>query len=85
MMIFFLAFDRVLHLGPLSQEWHLFCHPTPLDQIAEKADLWIHGHMHDSLDCRIGHRRNMCNPFDDVARDGESENDPFDPHFIEES
>lgn len=33
-----------------------------LDDLAAKADLWIHGHTHDSFDYMIGDCRVICNP-----------------------
>lgn len=33
-----------------------------LDHLVAKADLWIHGHTHDSFDYRIGKCRVVCNP-----------------------
>ena len=28
----------------------------------EQADLWLHGHVHDSFDYRVGRCRVICNP-----------------------
>jgi predicted phosphodiesterase len=33
-----------------------------LDRLVEKADLWIHGHTHDSFDYQLGKCRVVCNP-----------------------
>jgi predicted phosphodiesterase len=33
-----------------------------LDHLAERADVWIHGHMHESFDYEIGKCRVVCNP-----------------------
>lgn len=33
-----------------------------LDHLVEKANLWIHGHMHESVDYRLGECRVLCNP-----------------------
>lgn len=33
-----------------------------LDSLVEKSDLWIHGHVHDSVDYRIGRSRVVSNP-----------------------
>jgi predicted phosphodiesterase len=33
-----------------------------LDHLVAKADLWVHGHTHDSSDYRIGKCRVVCNP-----------------------
>jgi len=37
---------------------------SPLDELIEDAGpaLWVHGHMHHSLDYRIGNTRVVCNP-----------------------
>ncbi len=33
-----------------------------LDQEVDRADLWIHGHVHTAFDYRIGNGRVVCNP-----------------------
>ena len=33
-----------------------------LDDLVSKADLWIHGHVHESYDYDIGNCRVVCNP-----------------------
>jgi Icc-related predicted phosphoesterase len=53
-----------------------------LDGLAEQADLWIHGHMHDSFDYRIGKCRVVCNPRGYITRLGKAENQRFDPSFV---
>lgn len=35
---------------------------SQLESMVEKADLWIHGHVHDSFDYYIGACRGVCNP-----------------------
>lgn len=35
---------------------------SDLDPQVRKADLWIHGHTHDSFDYRVGGCRVVCNP-----------------------
>ncbi|MRV76490.1 metallophosphoesterase [Duganella sp. FT92W] len=57
---------------------------SPLDNLVEKADVWVHGHMHDSNDYRIGAARVVCNPCGYVRRGGGNENTRFDPAFIVE-
>ncbi len=42
------------------------------------AALWIHGHVHDSHDYRIGATRVLCNPRG-YGKDGVNENPRFDP------
>jgi Icc-related predicted phosphoesterase len=55
-----------------------------LDELAEQADLWVHGHMHESLDYNIGKCRVVCNPCGYRTRAGGVENAQFDPNFIVE-
>lgn len=55
-----------------------------LDQLAGIPDLWIHGHMHDSCDYRVGTGRVVCNPCGYLRRSGENENAAFDPGFVVE-
>ena len=55
-----------------------------MDDIAGLANLWVHGHMHDSSDYRIGQCRVVCNPCGYMVRGGEIENARFDPNFIVE-
>lgn len=52
-----------------------------LDMVCQ-ADLWIHGHMHDSFDYRIGKCRVVCNPCGFMTRGGGIENAQFDKNFI---
>lgn len=33
------------------------------DEIRRKPDLWVHGHLHNSVDYKIGDTRIVCNPF----------------------
>lgn len=55
---------------------------SPLDDLAGKPDLWIHGHMHDSFDYQAGAGRVVCNPCGYLHRGGGNENAGFDPAFI---
>jgi len=55
-----------------------------LDELAAKADLLIHGHMHESFDYAIGRCRGMCNPCGYMNRAGGTENERFDSNFIVE-
>jgi predicted phosphodiesterase len=45
-----------------------------------RAQLWIHGHTHDSFDYAVNGTRVVCNPRG-YARDGVNENSAFDPAF----
>lgn len=53
-----------------------------LDHLAVKADLWVHGHTHDSFDYAIGKCRVVCNPCGYLLRSGVGENPRFDPNII---
>lgn len=53
-----------------------------LDELATQADLWVHGHTHDSFDYRLQGCRVVCNPCGYVRRDGLPENPQFDPQLI---
>ena len=33
-----------------------------LPELVEQADLWVHGHVHNSFDYRVGRCRVVCNP-----------------------
>lgn len=33
-----------------------------LERLVERADVWVHGHMHNSSDYRVGKCRVVCNP-----------------------
>lgn len=57
-----------------------------LDALVMKSDLWIHGHVHDSLDYTVGVSRVVCNPlgyplsYPVGARHWE--NDLYDPNYV---
>lgn len=53
-----------------------------LDPLMGKAALWIHGHMHKSLDYRVDGTRVVCNPRGYRLSRGEMENRDFDPAFV---
>ena len=55
---------------------------SDLDALVAQADVWIHGHMHDSFDYSIGNCRVVCNPRGYPQRDGSPENLRFDPNFV---
>lgn len=55
-----------------------------MDDLVSQADLWVHGHMHEALDYRIGKCRVVCNPCGYISRDGDPENSQFDPAFVAE-
>ena len=49
----------------------------------DRAQLWIHGHTHDSFDYQVRGTRVVCNPRG-YARSGVNENPLFDPDFTVE-
>jgi predicted phosphodiesterase len=57
-----------------------------LDHLIEKATLWIHGHIHERLDYRVGDKgRVVCNPLGYTNNKTlETENEEFDLKFIVE-
>lgn len=65
---------------------------SDLEAMVEKSDLWIHGHVHDSFDYRVGRCRVIANPgsyasFVSRAKTPEDlcwENASFDPQFVVE-
>jgi predicted phosphodiesterase len=58
------------HHGPSAHSTHADyaddtlnpCFISNLDRLVEKADLWIHGHVHNSFDYRVGRCRVVVNP-----------------------
>ena len=38
------------------------CYASNLEHLVERADLWVHGHMHEAFDYRVGKCRVICNP-----------------------
>jgi predicted phosphodiesterase len=57
------------------------CFVSDAEALLPGADLWIHGHTHDSFDYRVGATRVLCNPRGYV-RDGVQENARFDPALV---
>ena len=55
---------------------------TRMEDMVQKADVWVHGHVHQSLDYKIGRCRVVCNPCGYRQRDGSVENANFDPNLI---
>lgn len=55
-----------------------------LDDMLPQADVWIHGHMHDSFDYEIDGCRVVCNPLGYQRPNGNPENAKFNPGFIVE-
>lgn len=57
---------------------------SSMDDLASRADLWIHGHTHDSFDYQIGDCRVVCNPCGYRLASGLPENPDFNPGLIVE-
>jgi predicted phosphodiesterase len=55
-----------------------------LEHLVSKADVWMHGHTHDSMDYQIDKCRVVCNPCGYVTRNGTNENPSFNPNLIVE-
>lgn len=53
-----------------------------LEDIVEKADVWIHGHTHASADYKVGKCRVVCNPCGYMTRGGGVENARYDSNFV---
>lgn len=53
-----------------------------LDHLVAKADVWVHGHTHSSVDYYIGKCRVVANPLGYLMRNGMPENVDFDKNFI---
>lgn len=52
---------------------------SDLEALVAQCDLWIHGHVHDALDYRIGRGRVVCNPGGYPKEQGR-----FDPYCVVE-
>lgn len=55
---------------------------SDLEYLVEKADLWVHGHIHESVDYMIHGCRVITNPCGYRTRSGNPENRDFDPNLI---
>ena len=58
------------------------CFASRLDHLLGASELWLHGHMHDSLDYVQNGTRVVCNPRGYCRHEGGCENDDFDPKLI---
>ena len=54
---------------------------SDLDDLVARADIWIHGHTHDSSDYQIGTCRVVCNP-GGYPRGSQRENQRFNPGLV---
>lgn len=59
------------------------CFVSDLQHLMEgqRAQLWVHGHTHDSFDYTVNGTRVVCNPRG-YAKDGLNENPLFDPQLV---
>lgn len=69
--------DPRFHGSPLNG-----CFASPLDHLldGERVALWIHGHMHHSVDYDLNGTRVLCNPRG-YSKDGRNENALFDANL----
>lgn len=58
------------------------CFANNLDTLVEKADIWIHGHTHESFDYSIGDCRVVCNPRGYSKHQDKQENINFNPDLV---
>lgn len=60
------------------------CFASNLDHVMDgaKIDLWVHGHMHDSIDYVINGTRVICNPRGYCRYEGGEENEYFEPGLL---
>ena len=58
------------------------CFANDLDYLVSQADLWIHGHTHDSMDYILGDCRVVCNPRGYSKYQDKQENVNFIPDFV---
>lgn len=65
-----------------SQLRILASYASRLDELVAKADFWIHGHIHSSVDYQVGKCRVVSNPCGYKTRSGSAENERYDPNFI---
>jgi predicted phosphodiesterase len=69
-------------VGQYEHDLTSAAYASRLEGLASKADLWVHGHMHESFDYMIGACRVVTNPCGYILRDGSPENARFDPNFV---
>lgn len=68
--------------GEFARDLISAAYASRLDELAQKADLWVHGHMHDSFDYYTGRCRVVTNPCGYIRRDGSPENENFNPNRV---
>ncbi len=65
-----------------AKDWVSAAFASQLDHLVMEVDMWIHGHVHDSFDYRVGNCRVVCNPRGYMTKGGTPENRAFDPNRI---
>ncbi len=71
------------HPGSVNRRWKgsalNACFASDLSDLIEarRPELWVHGHMHDSADYRVGETRVVCNP-----KGYHGENPTFEPGLV---
>lgn len=55
-----------------------------LERLLDRSKLWIHGHIHDSMDYQVGMTRVICNPRGYPTPSGEHMNEQFQPNLMVE-
>lgn len=72
--------------GQYSGELLSAAFASDLEPLIANADLWIHGHIHDSMDYTVNGVRVVCNPLGYPSQDLDGawrwEKPGFDPNFI---
>lgn len=58
------------------------CFASRLEHLLGFSELWVHGHMHDSLDYTVEGTRVICNPRGYCRFEGGEENDGFNPALV---
>ena len=67
-----------------SQDMLSASYASDLTRLMGKAGLWIHGHMHHSVDYNVDGTRVVCNPRGFTHKNGSLENAKFNPSLVVE-
>lgn len=69
---------------PIEHREDIFsaAYASNLDALVEKCDLWVHGHLHQNMDYRIGKGRVICNPAGYTDKTGNRHNQNFRRDFV---
>lgn len=82
----------VTHHAPLAESIPVYfvgdelspAYASNLTRLVGRSKLWVHGHMHESMDYLHGMTRVLCNPRGYVTPSGEHMNELFKPDLIVE-